>query len=104
MRQTRTFRGLVLASVFCMAYAGSSGSERLFGGRQGATAMSAGGPNIFFIARWGSDLRSDGRFNLPFGIAADSRGDLYVSDGLNNRIQKFHSDGTFVAKWGRSGS
>jgi len=29
-----------------------------------------------------------GRFNNPWGIALDSRGNLYVADALNHRVQK----------------
>src|SRR5262245_65530953 len=38
----------------------------------------------------------------PFGIAVDTAGDVYVSDGLaNNRIQRFDSDGNFERAWGK---
>jgi sugar lactone lactonase YvrE len=29
---------------------------------------------------------------------------VYVSDFVNNQIQKFTSNGTFITKWGSSGS
>ena len=34
----------------------------------------------------------------------DSRGNYYVSDELNHRIQKFDSNGTFLASYGSYGS
>ena len=40
----------------------------------------------------------------PYGIATDSSGNVYVADKGNNRIQKFSSNGTFITKWGESGS
>jgi uncharacterized protein (TIGR03663 family) len=38
---------------------------------------------------WGKSGAGDGDFNRPIGIATDSSGAVYVSDTLNNRIQKF---------------
>ena len=37
-------------------------------------------------------------------IAVNSSGFVYVADTLNDRIQVFTSDGTFVKQWGSSGS
>ena len=38
------------------------------------------------------------------GVAVDSAGkNVYVVDTYNHRIQKFNSDGTFIAKWGNNG-
>ncbi|MFZ0510926.1 MAG: hypothetical protein WAM14_04900 [Candidatus Nitrosopolaris sp.] len=37
------------------------------------------------------------------GVAVDSAGNVYVADTYNDRIQKFDSNGTFIAKWGTSG-
>jgi len=42
-------------------------------------------------------------FNLSY-IATDGGGNIYVADILNNRIQKFTSDGTFISTWGNEGS
>ncbi|MFH0813302.1 MAG: 6-bladed beta-propeller [Pseudomonadota bacterium] len=43
-------------------------------------------------------------FQEPLGIALDGDGNFYVADTGNNRIQKFTSDGQFVAKWGTQGN
>lgn len=45
----------------------------------------------------------DGQFAFLSGIAVDSANNVYVSDE-NNRIQKFNSNGTFLLKWGTTGS
>jgi uncharacterized protein (TIGR03663 family) len=38
---------------------------------------------------WGKTGSGTGDFNRPIGIAADAQGAVYVSDTMNNRIQKF---------------
>jgi DNA-binding beta-propeller fold protein YncE len=38
---------------------------------------------------WGQSGSSSGQFNRPIGIAAAPDGTVYVSDTMNNRIQKF---------------
>ena len=45
-----------------------------------------------------------GKFDVPWGVATDQQGNLYVSDTSNARIQKFQSDGTPLMKWGKDGS
>lgn len=50
----------------------------------------------------GSD--DPGHFVYPVGVATDPAGNIYVGDSGNNRIQKFASDGTFLAQWGVNGS
>jgi DNA-binding beta-propeller fold protein YncE len=62
-----------------------------------------------FMRRWGanggdgSPGAGDGQFNLPYNIAIDGAGDLYVTDVLNHRVQKFSPTGRFLAKYGRNG-
>ncbi len=38
---------------------------------------------------WGKSGNGQGDFNRPIGIATDKQGTVYVSDTMNNRIQKF---------------
>jgi hypothetical protein len=42
-------------------------------------------------------------FNMPSDLAEDGRGNIYIADSSNGRIQKFAKDGTFVASLGRKG-
>lgn len=61
--------------------------------------------NYIFVRKWGSyGSTGDGQFNRPHKIAADSNGNIYVSDTNNNRIQKFTNTGTFITKWGSAGT
>ncbi len=52
---------------------------------------------------WGP---ADGQFDWVEGasLAVDSNDNLYVTDVLNYRVQKFDSAGNFVRKWGSFGS
>jgi sugar lactone lactonase YvrE len=62
-----------------------------------------------FSLKWGKNGgdgttgSGNGEFNLPFGVALDSAGNVYVADSFNHRVQKFSSAGTFTLKWGRNG-
>ena len=44
------------------------------------------------------------RLARPSTLAVDSRGNLYVVDGANHRIQKFDADGNWLAMWGGEGT
>ena len=58
-----------------------------------------------FSSRFGSKGSRDGQFDNPTGIAIDPLTDhVYVADKDNHRIQKFDSNGIFIAKWGSKGS
>jgi predicted membrane-bound mannosyltransferase/DNA-binding beta-propeller fold protein YncE len=45
-----------------------------------------------------------GEFRQPTGLAVDGEGNLWVADGLNNRVQKFDSRGNFLGQIGSAGS
>jgi tripartite motif-containing protein 71 len=53
---------------------------------------------------WGNKGGHDGEFRRPEGISVDSKGNIYVADCDNHRIQKFNSRGEFLHKWGQYGS
>jgi hypothetical protein len=52
---------------------------------------------------WGSRGDGDGQFKSIDGFAVDRSGSVYLADGVNKRIQKFSSNGTFITKWGSKG-
>ena len=46
----------------------------------------------------------EGEFNRPSGLTFDRDGYLLIVDGLNNRVQRYTSDGRFVGGWGGGGT
>jgi DNA-binding beta-propeller fold protein YncE len=62
---------------------------------------SAGGE---FIAQWGMDAGGgDGQLQIPTAIDVDAKGNFYIVELYNNRVQKFDSSGKLLAKWGAQG-
>lgn len=51
------------------------------------------------MASWGEPGAGEGQFNLPHAIAVDRRGQVYVADRENSRIQIFSSDGVYIKSW-----
>jgi tripartite motif-containing protein 71 len=80
-------------------YIADSGNNRIQKFDLNGNVMQAWGK--FGFAWRGADL---GKFDVPWGLATDAEGNLYVSDTSNARIQKFTSDGQSLLKWGRDGS
>lgn len=52
-----------------------------------------------FLKAWGKHGAGPGEFNLPHSIAVDSRGNVYVADRENQRIQIFDSQEKFLNEW-----
>lgn len=53
-----------------------------------------------FILAFGEKGSKIGQFNYPWDVATSNDGRIVVSDTRNHRIQQFHSDGTFINKYG----
>ena len=91
-------RGLAIGANDTL-FVADSGNNRVQKFDLDGNVMQAWGK--FGFAWRGADL---GKFDVPWGLATDQEGNLYVSDTSNARIQKFKSDGTPLLKWGRDGS
>jgi DNA-binding beta-propeller fold protein YncE len=44
-----------------------------------------------------------GQFDWPRGIASDAKGNIYVADANNGRLQRFSDDGEFLSAFGQIG-
>jgi len=51
----------------------------------------------------GGEGSGPGEFKRPRGIVSDSKGDFYVADTGNGRVQKFDAAGKFLASYGKAG-
>lgn len=70
---------------------------------QGHTPGPNGDPGVLkfdkdgkFLTSWGGKGAEPGKFQVAHGLALDARGQLWVMDRENQRIQVFTQDGTFV--------
>jgi hypothetical protein len=49
-----------------------------------------------WLKSWGDRGKEPGQFNTPHSIATDAKGNVYVADRGNRRIQVFDGDGKFL--------
>jgi streptogramin lyase len=52
-----------------------------------------------WIKSWGEPGTGPGQFNTPHSIAVDARGNVYVADRGNRRIQVFDGEGNFLRQF-----
>jgi len=52
-----------------------------------------------YIFEWGKKGNKPGEFNIPHAIDMDAKGNVYVADRQNNRIQEFDANGRFLKEW-----
>jgi streptogramin lyase len=57
-----------------------------------------------YKTKWGSYGSGEGQLMYPVDTAVDSLRNIYVVDSENHRIQKFNSEGVFIAHWGSFGT
>ena len=79
------------------------------GAATAATSISAvvttiGGAAALPLSEFGSLGTGNGQLKAPWGVARDSKGNVWVADTANNRIEEFDSAGNFVRVAGTSGS
>lgn len=56
------------------------------------------------LSSFGDRGKEHGEFNFPTHISVDSKGDIYVTDALNFRVQVFNPEGKFIASIGKMGN
>jgi DNA-binding beta-propeller fold protein YncE len=61
-------------------------------------------PPYELVQAWGDSGSAEGQFSLPFGLALDRSGKVYVADAGNYRVQAFTTAGVYLSQWGDSGS
>jgi|SRR5664279_432747 len=52
-----------------------------------------------YLFEWGRKGDKPGEFHIPHAIDLDARGNVYVADRENNRIQEFDAEGRFIKEW-----
>jgi prepilin-type N-terminal cleavage/methylation domain-containing protein len=61
--------------------------------------------NMNLIAKWPfPTLAASPGERRPYGVATDSQGYVYVTEGWGNRIDKFDPNGNVLLSWGTTGS
>jgi len=70
---------------------------------QGHTPGEKGDPRVLkfdkngkFVKSWGGKGKGPGQFDVAHGIAVDAKGQLWVTDRENQRIQIFDQDGNYI--------
>ena len=48
-------------------------------------------------------LTTPGDFGAPSNVAVDKEGNIYVTDTMNNRVEIFDAEGTFISEFGKHG-
>ncbi|HEX5762689.1 MAG TPA: S8 family serine peptidase [Solirubrobacterales bacterium] len=56
------------------------------------------------LSTFGKTGAANGEFKEPYGAATDSKGNVWIADYTNNRIQKFDSAGKYLDQAGSTGS
>jgi peptidylamidoglycolate lyase len=52
-----------------------------------------------YLFEWGKKGNQEGEFDIPHGISLDKKGNVYVADRENNRVQIFDSSGKFLEQY-----
>ena len=86
-RKDNLLRPLLAGLLFLLACQGSACAEEIYRHKR-----------IWPI------LQQPWYFNEPVAVAVDQKGQVYIADYRNHRIQKFSSEGQFIKKWGTDGT
>lgn len=53
-----------------------------------------------FLLSWGKKGKGEGEFDIPHAVRIDSKGEVYVADRENKRVQVFTQEGKFIRQFG----
>ena len=97
--------GCVNYSVFANYTESSRSGTLTIGGKAFTVTQNPGPaePERYVFERLWPVLEQPWYFILPKDIVVNGKGNVYVMDHYNNRIQKFSSSGAFITKWGSEG-
>ncbi len=56
-----------------------------------------------YSLQFGSKGEGSGQFRNPYDLAADSKGNVWVSDAFNDRVQEFNGKGEYLKQFGSKG-
>ena len=99
--------------LMTLGEAGVSGSDSLHFNKPTSVAVTANGsiyiadgygnsrimkfsPQGKFLFQWGTQGKNEGQFQIPHDLTLDKKGNVYVADRENKRIQVFDSTGKFI--------
>jgi sugar lactone lactonase YvrE len=94
--------GIVAYQALSTKSSGSPAATGTSPGRAHPTAVTGTGGVV--TRQWGAAGSQQGQFNHPRGATLDARGNVYIADSGNNRIQQFTSSGAFLRTWGQNGA
>ncbi len=74
-------------------YVADRGNNRIIEGEKGS-----------YVRRFGTVGSGNGQLSEPHGVAIDSKGNVWVADTGNNRVEEFTGEGAYVAAYGTAGT
>jgi hypothetical protein len=96
---TQSITGLHSASLYHFRVVAKS----VGGTTYGADRTFSTAPKVY-LSSFGSKGTTEGKFEAPQWTATDLKGDVWVTDFSNDRIEEFSSTGTFLRMCGSTGS
>ena len=85
---------ITMRPLLCMASLFSLGFEVAYG--QTPTPQPV---QMEFVLQFGGKGDEPGKFHSPIGIAINARDELFITEFHTNRVQKFSSDGSWLAAY-----
>jgi RHS repeat-associated protein len=68
------------------------------------TKMPGVNENYTFSSMFGSEGSGNGQFGRPGALTVDTKGDVWVADLTNDRVEEFNSNGEYLKQVGTKGS